>query len=458
MDVFNFEWKPEYRGTWKCPSCGNEIWGTLKIGQSDIILELICKSCHKIEGSHLESITGRIDSLDANNVLNVMLCNLSLVKMKVSLGDGYNTYKYVAEEIFVSSEIDTLSLPIKTVRFCSEYIGLWSKGYIEGHITESSDEHRINLDYTQPEPYCCYEDDSILVELYYDFGSKTPNHSGYTLRTRHYLDVSFKEPSVDFHTAKVKAFQVSNLFSLLIQRSINFGDIIYITDKGTFIHHNASKFRNIIVRETPYTSNNFKDLTSDNLSSMVSKWRSYYQKYTNSLDSFFEIWHHELLPSEQRFKGYMSVIDGLTNDIPVEYEENLSKKEIIVKQYWPTFKEHLKQCDEVSARDLHKFDMAINGKKKKQDIPLEKRFVKLLEIQESSLPRNIDIAFVKKCVRTRHKLTHPESKYKSVFSPSQYSKVILNLETILCSYMLHCVGLEKDLIKQTLRIDDTHRR
>lgn len=44
-------------------------------------------------------------------------------------------------------------------------------------------------------------------------------------------------------------------------------------------------------------------------------------------------------------------------------------------------------------------------------------------------------------------MADPESKYKSVFSPSQYPKAILNLETIICSYML------KDLIKQTLRLN-----
>ena len=254
MDVFNFEWKPEYRGIWKCPSCGNEIWGTLKIGQSDIILELICKSCHKIEGSHLESITGRIDSLDANNVLSVMLCNLSLVKMKVSLGEGYNIYKYVVEEIFDSSEIDTLSLPIKTARFCSEYIGLWLKEYIKDHIIKSSDEHRVNLEYTQPEPYKCFEDDSILVELYFSLGHKTPNHQGYTLKTKHYLTITFKEPFEDFYIAKSKANQISNLFSLLIQRPIDVGNISYMTDKGAFIHHNGLRYRNVVIRETPYTS------------------------------------------------------------------------------------------------------------------------------------------------------------------------------------------------------------
>lgn len=44
-------------------------------------------------------------------------------------------------------------------------------------------------------------------------------------------------------------------------------------------------------------------------------------------------------------------------------------------------------------------------------------------------------------------MADPESKYKSVFSPSQYPKAILNLETIICSYML------KDLIKHTLRLN-----
>lgn len=453
MDTFNFEWKPEYKGSWECPSCGNEIWGTLKIGQSDIILEITCHSCHEIEGRHLESITGRIDSLDANNVLRVKLCNLSLVKKKESFGAGFNTYKFVAEEIFMSTDIEILNFPVKTVSFHSDHIGLWSSMYIKDAIKESSNIYDINLEFTQPEPYKCYEDDTICVELCYCFGRKTPNHLGYTLRVKHYLDVTFKEPSMDFPKAKIKALHISNLFSLLIQRPIDFGNIIYKTDRGTFIHRNGLRYRNIIIRETPYTSNNFKDLTSDNLSGMVSKWCSYYQKYANSLDNYFEIWNHELLPSEQRFKGYMSVLDGLTSDLPVEYEEKPSNKEKTIQQYWPTFKKSLKKCVGISASDLHKFDMAISGEKKKKEVPIEKRMMELVNLLNSILPNSIDKNFVKKCVRTRHKLTHPESKYKSVFSPSQYPKAILNLETIICSYMLHCVGLEKDLIKQTLRLN-----
>ena len=453
MDVFNFDWKPEYRGTWNCPSCGNEIYGTLIITQGDIIIELISESCHEIEGSHLEAITGRIDSLDANNVLSVMLCNLSLVKKKVSLGEGYNTYKYVAEEIFASSDINALSSPIKTVSFFSDYIGLWSKKDYINNIVESFDTHRVKLKYIQPEPFKCFEDDSILVELYYSFGRETPNHQGYTLKTKSCLTITFKELKEDFYLAKSKANQISNLFNLLIQRPVDIGNIFYMTDKGVFIQRNGLRYRNVIIRETPYTSNNFADLSSDKLNSMVSEWRSYYQKYANSLDTFFEIWNHELLPSEQRFKGYMSVLDGLTKELSVECEEKPSSREKTILQNWPTFKKILKKCGGISASDLHKFDMAISGKKKEKEAPIEKRMMKLINFLDSILPNSIDNSFVKKCVHTRHKLTHPESKYKSVFSSSQYPKAILNLETIICSYMLHCVGLEKDLIKQTLRLN-----
>ena len=79
--------------------------------------------------------------------------------------------------------------------------------------------------------------------------------------------------------------------------------------------------------------------------------------------------------------------------------------------------------------------------------------IELVSLLDSILPNSIDNSFVKKCVRTRHKLTHPESKYKSVFSPTQYPKAILNLETVLCSYILYCLGMEKDLVKQTLRLN-----
>ena len=453
MDTFNFNWKPEYRGTWNCPSCGNEIYGTLKITQGDIILELLCHSCHKIEGIHLESITGRVDSLDANNVLAVKLCNLSLVSTKDSMGEGFSTYKYVAEDIFATSDINALSSPIKTVRFFSDYIGLWSKKHYANNIVESFNAHGIKLEYNQPEPYKCFEDESILVELFCSIGRKTPNHQGYILNTKHSLDITFKEPSEDFYRAKVKAFQMSYLFSLLIQRPVDIGNIFYLTDKGTFIHRNGLRYRNVIIRETPFTSNNFADLTSEKLNSMVSKWLSYYQKYANSLDSFFEIWNHELLPSEQRFKGYMSVLDGLTKDLSVECEEKPSNREKTILQYWPTFKNVLEKHKGISASDLHKFDMALTGKKETKNAPILNRFWELIKILGSVLPPNIDKNFAKKGVYTRHKLTHPESRYKMVFTPSQLPQAIHKLEIILCSYMLKVIGAKDDLIIRTLWLD-----
>ena len=454
MDTFNFDWKPEYRGTWKCPSCGNEIWGTLKIGQSDIILDLICDSCHDIEERYLESITGRIDSLDANNVLSVKLCNLSMVKKKESFDGGFNTYKFVAEEIFMSTDTDILNLPVKTVSFCSEHIGLWSKKYTEDHISESFDGHSVNLQYTQPKPYECYEDDSILVELYYSFGHKTPNHQGYTLKTKFFLTITFKEPSEDFYNAKAKALQISNQFSLLVQRPIDVGNIFYITDKGSFIHRNGLRYRNVINRETPYTSNNFTRITPDDMNSMVSKWRSYYQKYANSLDTFFEIWKHELLPSEQRFKGYMSVLDGLTSNIPVE-SNGQTKDSKRVRLINDILLKVSNQEFGLSKNEINTLKMAAL---RESSDSLEMRFCELLNILKGILPDRIDNEYVYKCARTRNKITHPESGYDDdVFKPSQYPKVIRDLETVIFSYMLLFIGMEKDLIKQTLRIYDTHR-
>lgn len=451
MDAFNFDWKPEYRGTWECPTCGNEIYGTLKMSQSDMILELFCHSGHDIKVRYLESITGRIDSLDANNVLSVKLCNLSLVKKKSSMGNGFNTYRYVAEDVYVSSDIDILNHPIKTVSFCSEYIGLWSKKHTEYHISESFDNHSVNLQYTQPEPYECYEDDSILVELYYSFGHKTPNHQGYTLKTKSFLTITFKEPFEDFYNAKAKALQISNLYSLLVQRPIDVGHIFYITDKGPFIHRNGLRYRNVINRETPYTSNNFTFITPADMNNMVSKWRFYYQKYTNSLDIFFEIWNHELLPSEQRFKGYMSVLDGLTSGLPVESNGQTkdSKRVRIINEIL------LKVSHQESGLSKNEINILKMAALRESSDSIEIRFCELLNILNGILPERIDNEYVYKCARTRNKITHPEFGYDDdVFKPSQYPKVTRDLETVICSYMLSCIGMEKDLIKQTLRIYD----
>lgn len=198
MNAFDFEWKPEYRGTWKCPSCGNEIWGTLKIGQSDIALELMYPSYHRLDDAQIESITGQIDSEDENNLLYVKLCNLSLTKRKDSLEQGFNVYQYIAEEIFIASDEETFDSPIKSVSLRSDYIGLWSKDYIKSNIEETYDSKSVILKYTLPEPYRCFESESLSVELYYSFGRKTPDSHGYNLKTKHFLTVTFKQTSVDF--------------------------------------------------------------------------------------------------------------------------------------------------------------------------------------------------------------------------------------------------------------------
>ena len=85
---------------------------------------------------------------------------------------------------------------------------------------------------------------------------------------------------------------------------------------------------------------------------------------------------------------------------------------------------------------------------------VEMRFCELLNLLEGILPERIDNEYVYKCARTRNKMTHPESDYnEDVFMPSQYPKIVCDLEAILCSYILFCIGAEKDLIKQTLRLN-----
>ena len=427
----------------------------LKLGQSDIVLELMYPSYHSLDDAQIESIIGKVDSEDANNLLHVKLGNLSLTKRKESLAQGFNVYQYIAEEIFIAADAEALDSPIKTVSFCSDYIGLWSKDHIKSNIEETYDSNCVILKYTQPEPYRCFESESLSVEMYYSFGSKTPDSHGYHLKTKHFLTVTFKQTCVDFLTAKTEALHIANLFSTLIQRPVDLGNTSYKTESGTFIHRNGLRYRNVIIRKNNYTTNTFKSLTPDVLNGLVSKWCSIYKEHRSSLYTFFEIWDHELLPSEQRFKGYMSVLDDLTTDLKVEWEEKESKSERAIKKFIGRIKDNLHLFDKEAQKEFHIFEMALTGKKKSKEAPIFVRFSMLIQILEPLLPpkRNIDHTFVKRCVHTRHKLTHPQSDYKDIFSSSEYPKAILNLETILFSFMLKLIGAEDELIKHTLRLN-----
>ena len=151
----------------------------------------------------------------------------------------------------------------------------------------------------------------------------------------------------------------------------------------------------------------------------------------------------------------MSVLDGLTSDFPVK-GNGQTKDSKRIRSINEILQKIPNQESGLTKNEINTLKMAAL---RESPDSVEMRFCELLNILKGVLPERIDDEYVYKCARTRNKITHPESGYDDdVFKPSQYPKVTQDLETILCSYMFSYVGMEKDLIKQTLRIDDTHRR
>ena len=440
MDKFNFEWELEYEGVWEFPSCCNPICGKLSLADGRLTIELTGDIGDESKSVHIPSLSGKVHGKNNGKAVYIKLLNLNRIKTMNFLWSGTKVYTYNATDVFLSECKESFAAPIKAVSINSFLLSKWACTCNHDSISSLFDWGSIALAYPIQE---------TCDEHFQPRSSSIPmafSHYG-DLPTKWFLDIQFNEKKNDFFDANSFTGRILNLFCLLSQAPISLGYYFYSTDNGTFAHWDSQKHHYFLLEKTFGVSHNFSSITNESMSAFIEKWITIYRDYTNSIDTFFDSFERQFLPAGQRLKTYMSVIDGITEkyELVGDGQTNDSKKKRELKGILNKIKE--KGClTSIEYNKLKRFVFY------EANNSLGNRFGYLLNFLQDLLPDRLDKAWGYTCTNTRHELTHVESEQTDVFSPYEYPKVVLDLETIICAYLLRAIEVDNSLIRHTLHL------
>ncbi len=440
MNKLKFEWELEYEGVFSFPSRCNPICGKLSLANGQLTIELTREIGDESPSKHIPSLLGKVNGNNNGNTIYIKLLNLNCIKTKYLLANGANVYTYNATDVFLSECKESFVSPIKAVSINSFLLSKWACTYNNDSISSSFDWGSIALSYPVQE---------ACDELLQPRSSSIPmafSHYG-DLPTKWFLDIQFNEKKSDFFDAKSFVGRILNLLCLLSQALIDLGYYFYSTDNGTFTHWNSQKHHYYLLEKTFGVSHNFSSITNESMTAMVEKWIAFYRDYTNSIDTFFDSFERQFLPARQRLKTYMSVIDGITEkyELVGDGQTNDTKKKRELKGILDKVKEA--KC--LSSTEYNKLKRSVFYEPNNS---LGNRFGYLLTSLQDLLPNRLNKAWGYTCTNTRHELTHVESEQTDVFSPYEYPQVVLDLETVICAYLLRKIEADDSLIRHTLHL------
>lgn len=444
MNKFSFEWELEYEGNWEIPSCCKAIFGKLSLANGQLTIELIGNVENEFLYVHIPSLLGRIKGGDNDKSIYVKLLNLNRTKTIDFLGNGANVYTYNATDVFLTENKESFASPVKAVSVNSFLLSKWACTHNYNSLMCSFDWGRIALSYPMQE--VSYVKNEILLQSRSSSIPMAISHTG-GLPKKCFLDIQFNEKKDNFFDANSFTGRILNLFCLLSQAPIDLGYYFYSTDNGTFAHWNSQKHHYFLLEKTFGVSHNFSSITNESMTAFVEKWIPIYRDYTNSIDTFFDTFGRQFLPAGQRLKTYMSVIDGITEkkELAGDGQTNDSKKKRELKGILDKVKEN--GC--LTSTEYNKLKRSVFSEANNS---LGNRFGYLLNSLKDLLPDRLDEAWGYTCTNTRHELTHVESGQTNVFSPYEYSKVVLDLETVVCAYLLKSIAADNSLIRHTLHL------
>ena len=441
MDRQTFEWELEYEGNWECPSCGEPIKGTLSLRNGNLTLELTDSQQHETD-TYVPLILGKVKS--RGTIYYIKLLNLKRTRIVDTLGGGDNVYTYNATDVFISDSKKSFTAAIQAVCINSFLLSKWASKGNQNSLNCSLDWGEITFSYLDDET--CNGKNGMFRQSRLSSIPMPTCHSG-ELPTKCFLEIQFTNKKDDFFDVQLHGKRIFNLFLLLSQAPIDVGYNYYTTDKGLFVHWSSLKHRYLLLEKTFAYAYNFKNITPELLHGFVKKWEAVYLEFTNSIDIFFDLLGRELIPTEQRLKTYMSVIDGLTT----KYELNGDGQTRDTKRR-AELSGILEKVKSSRCLSSGEYNNLVRNVFCESNISLGNRFCFLLNSLQDLLPNRLNETFGYTCTNTRHKLTHVESDHPNVFSPFEYLGVVHDLETIISTYLLKEIGADNDLTRHTLHL------
>jgi len=454
MNNYNFQFAHAYQGHWCIPVIGNDIPGILCIEKYSIHLDLFCNNTSKVVGKlEFETATGYAYAKDENNkscyyfTLNELYCtNASW------FGNKQSQYKFDVASFTISDVKNVVKDGIRNICIRTKLLDKWVFNYTKSHFyytIPSSNLESLKMEYTPKRSLVLYKTESMRVYIYFGFGVTTPSYSGYSMTTRSFLNIEFKN-AISFD----EAFNTSEYFIWLLALLWNnmfYPDFVaFRTKESDFSYKQSNRYSHKYHDgENVTTITDITDFPVKSFSSIINKWINLIDLFNDPLNTFFETKFNGHMSPLSIIKNHISTIDGLSANM-----QGASNGQVIKGKQKQDLDNILTKIEkklvelELSKDDYNKLKTAALRDNKKA---LKERFSCLLQIIDNYVECDLEQDFCEKAINTRNYYTHLKDKNDNMYSKKQFWDLSQCLEKIITAYVLNKIGIESKTAQKTVR-------
>lgn len=465
MNSYDFSFQESYTGFWNIEGIDKSIAGTLLLYENSIEIDLYCECSLDIRAENIKLIHGKAFTKDlkGNEQMFSFILNGFQLKKITSFFQGMHHLILDVERFYICNQKEFDTDKILSACISTPILDNWASTLIQsGYKNSTPEKGHIKIEYASPEKLTLYKDPISNFCVYIYFGLQRANkNNDVSIRPRSFLNIDFGK-ELKFCEAS-KLIETTKFFFFLIWNNPFLPTFTkFRTPKGNFIVKLSNKhlyrFHENLGDTTSYThiedfDDEYKSSTKEfshafstqRLENALSKWFVLYDNHTDAFDTYFDTISNKYIMPSIKIKNFISTIDALSeNLIDSKNEDESSKKR----------QESIEKIIEKTERYLDESEVnllrnAIFGKKKKkQQFPLNKRFLKLLDTIKDFLPDDINKDFVDKIVNTRNNITHPKEKKAPAFSGKEYDDAAYLLTKVIRAHLLKMLEIGPDIIKK----------
>lgn len=467
MNCYDFSFQESYTGFWNIEGIDKSIAGTLLLYENSIEIDLYCEGSLDIRAENIKLIHGKAFAKDSkgNEQMFSFILNGFHLRSFTRFFQGMYHVILDVERFYICNQEEFDTDKILSACISTPILDNWASTLIQsGYKNSNPEKGHIKIEYVSPEKLTLYKDPNSNFCVYIYFGLQQANkNNDVSIRPRSFLNIDFGK-EVNFCEAS-KLIDTTKFFFFLIWNNTflptftefripegNF--ILKLSNKHSYQFYenlgNAISYTDIEDFDDKYKSSpkEFSHAFSTlQLENALSRWFELYANHTDALDTYFDTISNKYIMPSIKIKNFISTIDALSeNLIDSENEDENSKKgresiERIIK----------KTEGRLNESEINQLKNAIFGKKKKkQQFPLNKRFLKLLDTIKDLLPDDINKSFVDKIVNTRNNITHPKEKKTPAFSDKEYDDAAYLLTKVIRTYLLKSLTISPDIINKII--------
>ncbi|MBO4560791.1 MAG: hypothetical protein J5705_02335 [Bacteroidaceae bacterium] len=451
MNNYSFQFGEEYQGYWNIPFIGENIPGTLHIEKHIIHLDLFWNQYSGIGKAELPTATGYAYTKDNKTCYHFTLYELFRTHAS-SFGERQSQFSFEVAHFTISDTKNIIKDNIKSLCIRTRLLDKWVYDYTRNSFNyniPADNTESMKFEYKPKRSLTLYKTEDMRVNIFFGYGETTPSYSGFSMTTRAFLNVDFKN-TISFD----KAFCISEyliwLFALIWNNKFCPDFVAYRTKEYEFINKQSDRYSyKYHDNQSANISTDISDISAEQLSSIIGEWIEFIDNYNDPLNTFFETLFNGHLSPLSVIKNHIFTIDGLSAEFRGksngQIKEGKRKKELddILKKI-----EAGLDKVEISKDDFNKLKTAALGESNKT---LKERFSCLLETIKDYVNLDIEEQFCDKVINTRNHFTHLKGKAEEMYPKTQFWELSQCLEKIISSFILNSIGVEPATARKIVR-------